>query len=82
MPKPTSPTSLLENIDRDIDDIDTYLVYADCLQQQGDPRGEFILLCRHRLHLTGSTTGRRRHGAGRWPANRVARYTFLFKATC
>jgi tRNA 2-thiouridine synthesizing protein E len=35
----------LRRIAEDIDDIDTYLVYADWLQQQGDPRGEFILLC-------------------------------------
>jgi tRNA 2-thiouridine synthesizing protein E len=42
-----SETPFLERIAETPDDIDTYLVYADWLQQQHDPRGEFILLCHH-----------------------------------
>jgi tRNA 2-thiouridine synthesizing protein E len=47
MPSNKAPPTLEAIIDQDIDDIDAYLVYADWLQQQGDPRGEFILLCHH-----------------------------------
>jgi uncharacterized protein (TIGR02996 family) len=47
MPDDTLSSTLKAAIDRDIDNIDAYLVYADYLQQQGDPRGEFILLCHH-----------------------------------
>jgi len=44
--KETDSTQTLEAlIDQDINNIDAFLVYADWLQQQGDPRGEFILLC-------------------------------------
>jgi len=37
--------TFLARIAKTPDDIDAYLVYADWLQQQGDPRGEFVLLC-------------------------------------
>jgi len=46
MPSNNAP-KLEALIDQNIDDIDAYLVYADWLQQQGDPRGDFILLCHH-----------------------------------
>jgi len=34
---PLTPEAIIDQ------DIDAYLVHADRLQQQGDPRGEFIL---------------------------------------
>ncbi len=34
-------------IEQNAEDTDAFLVYADYLQQQGDPRGKFILLCQH-----------------------------------
>jgi tRNA 2-thiouridine synthesizing protein E len=45
VPRNEAPPTLEALIDQDIDNIDAFLVYADWLQQQGDPRGEFILLC-------------------------------------
>ena len=41
-------------IDQDIENVDAYLAHADRLRQQGDPRGEFILLC-HRAEESGDT---------------------------
>jgi len=42
---PTNPTTeLTRRILAHPNDEDAYLVLADLLQQQGDPRGEFILL--------------------------------------
>jgi len=46
-PAHIEPDTFLARIAKTPDDIDAYLVYADWLQQQGDPRGEFILLCHH-----------------------------------
>jgi tRNA 2-thiouridine synthesizing protein E len=45
MPTGTSEVKLTHQLIADPDDTDAYLVYADLLQQQDDPRGEFILLC-------------------------------------
>ena len=45
---PTLTDSLLQAVLDDPDDIARRLVYADALQEQGDPRGEFIA-----LHIAG-----------------------------
>jgi len=50
-------------IDQNIDNIDAYLVYADWLQQQGDPRGEFILLCHHADQPADGRIGRQHRSA-------------------
>jgi uncharacterized protein (TIGR02996 family) len=39
------------------DDVDAYLVYADWLAAQGDPRGELIVL-QHRVMQSGDTDGK------------------------